>query len=504
MKKLIFLSCFSFHFNVFAQPIEINGKVLDRQGAPVSSATITIKGTKTAIVAHVDGSFKIDVSGSAILVVSAVGYESQEVNPSGRQNLTIVLKNSNASLSEVVVTALGIKREKKALGYAVSTVGGKELELRPEGDIARVLNGKVPGLDVLNSSGISGSGTRISIRGISSITGFSATPMFVVDGVPFNSDNNLNDNFAYGGGTSTTSRFLDLDPNNIESVSVLKGLSATTLYGETARNGVILITTKNGAGRKTKKKLEVTALQSLFANHVANLPAFQNTYGGGFDLLPSSAFSNWGAAFTDPPLQVPYSNSLISAFPEYGTKTQDYKAYKSVENFFRTGIVSTSSVNVATSGANTTFNANYSYLDDEGFTPNNRVYKNNFGLGGTAKLTDNLNVHAVLNFVITDFKSPILGSNGGGGSADVASVFGDLLYTPRSVDLMGLPYQNPVNGSSIYYRSPVDDIQNPLWTANNALTRDITHRTFGTFGLGYAILKGLSINYRLGLDLYNE
>ncbi len=160
--------------------------------------------------------------------------------------------------------------------------------------MVRVLNGKVPGLEVLNSSGISGSGTNITIRGVSTITGGASTPLFIVDGVPFDGSNNAGDNFQYGGGTSTSSRFLDLDPNNIESVSVLKGLSATTLYGEAARNGVVLITTKNGSSGKSARKREVTFSQSLFANNVSNLPDYTTKYGGGFDLAPSSAFQQLG------------------------------------------------------------------------------------------------------------------------------------------------------------------------------------------------------------------
>jgi TonB-dependent SusC/RagA subfamily outer membrane receptor len=169
----------------------------------------------------------------------------------GNETLNITLVPENQDLSEVVVSALGIKREKKALGYAVSTVGKDELVLRPEGDIGRVFSGKAPGLNILNTTGLSGSGTNIILRGISTITG-NSVPLLIVDGVPFDGGTSSNQNFPYGIGTS--SRFLDIDLNNIERVSVLKGLSATTLYGEAGRNGVILITTKNGPTQKVRKK----------------------------------------------------------------------------------------------------------------------------------------------------------------------------------------------------------------------------------------------------------
>jgi TonB-linked SusC/RagA family outer membrane protein len=508
MRRLLFClaGALLLHLTALSQNVEISGKVTDEKGNPIIGVSVTEKNTQRGATTDQNGFFKLSVKSGTTLIFTSIGFDKkQQVVSAKTGNLVIVLSSSNTALSEVVVTAMGIKREKKALGYAVTTVGSKDLELRTEGDIGRVLNGKVAGLSVLNTSGISGSGTNISIRGVSTITGGASTPLFIVDGVPFDGGNNANDGFQYGGGTSSSSRFLDLDPNNIESVNVLKGLSAATLYGEAARNGVILITTKNGSGKKANKKLEITASQSIFTNKVANLPDFQNTYGGGFDLVPSAAFSNWGAKFTNPPLQVSYSPSYKAAYPSLygGTNTQDYKAYNNVDAFFRTGLVSTSSINIAASGANSNFNANYTYMDDQGFTPNNRVFKNNFGIGGSAKLANNFTMNTVLNFAITDFQTPIVGANGGGGGPDVSSVFGYLLFTPRSINLMGLPYENPVDHSSIYYRGG-NDIENPRWTANNAISKDVTYRSYGTFGLKYDIMKGLSVTYRFGLDFYNE
>ena len=490
---------------VYAQRRDVAGKVTDPVGNPVPGASVKVKGAKAGVSADANGVFKISVPPNAVLLVSGVGFESQEFAVGSLETMKISLKSANQSLSEVIVTAQGITRAKKALGYAVSTIGQKDVEGRSEGDIARVLNGKVPGLDVLNTSGISGSGTNIQIRGVSSINAGGTTPLFIVDGVPFDGGNNANSGFQYGGGTSTSSRFLDLDPNNIESVNVLKGLAAATLYGEQGRNGVILVTTKNGSSHKPNKKFEVTAAQSFFANQVANIPDYENTYGGGFDLVASRAFSNWGAKFTNPPAQVPYGPAYQAAFPSLygGSKTQDYKAFNNVKDFFRTGLVSTTSFNIASAGPNGSFNASYSYSDDEGFTPNNRVYKNNFGLGGTAKLANKLTLNASLNFSVTDFQTPVVGANGGGGGPDVTSVFGYLIFTPRSVDLMGLPFENPVDHSSIYYRT-TNDIENPRWTAKNALNSDITYRTYGSFGLKYDLLKNLSLNYKFGLDLYQE
>jgi len=405
MRKLtlLFLStCLFCALQTWAQN-SVTGQVTDANGLPIPGATIKIKNSKSGTTTAADGSFKLNVPANGVLVISGVGFQTVETAVSG-STVNISLKQSDQSLSEVVVTALGIKREKKALGYAVTTVDKKDLELRSEGDVGRVLNGKVAGLDVLNTSGISGSGTNITIRGVSTITGGASTPLFVVDGVPFDGGNNATESFQYGSGATTASRFLDLDPNNIESINVLKGLSAATLYGEAARNGVILVTTKNGAGGKLNKKKEITVSQSLFANQVANLPDYQHHYGGGFDLAPSAAFSNWGAKFTDPPLQVAYSPSLQAAYPDlYGAgKTQDYRDYgNQAKDFFRTGLVSTTSINIAGGNDKASFNGNYSYMDDQGFTPGNRVYKNNFGVGGTAKLSNKFTFNSVFNFSIS-------------------------------------------------------------------------------------------------------
>ena len=210
--------------------------------------------------------------------------------------MIIELSESASQLNEVVVTALGIRKEKKALGYSVATIGAGEVENRVESDVGRILRGKAAGVDITQTSGIAGSGTNIIIRGYSSINGTNQ-PLFVVDGVPFNSSTNSNNNFQNGGATAS-SRFLDLDPNNIAEINVLKGLSATVLYGEQGANGVILVTTKNGqGGAEASKGFEISVNQGIARTEIANLPDYQNTYGGGFSGNFGWFFSNWGPAF---------------------------------------------------------------------------------------------------------------------------------------------------------------------------------------------------------------
>lgn len=505
MRKRIILVlgmlCLMYNMGI-SQTIEVSGRVLDDKGQPVTGASINERGSRKGTSTDANGQFKISVKQGAILTVTSVGYDRREITASGASLGDIALVLGNEALNEVVVTALGIKREKKALGYAVSTVDKKDLELRPDGDIGHLLQGKAPGVNIIQSSGLSGAQTNIVVRAVSTITGSSA-PLFIVDGMVFDGGSNGQAGFDYG--NQTSSRFLDLDPNNIESISVLKGLSASVLYGENARNGVILVTTKTGSNRKPNKKMEISVSQSFFVNQVAGLPDYTDKYGGGFDLAPSLAFSNWGAAFKAIPdsFNHPYRRAALNAsLPDYVNAKYAYKPYNSVEDFFRTGLISTTNVGMSTAGNNTSFNMSYTYMDDKGFTPNNVLRKNNFSMGGTARLTNKLVMSGTFNYALTDFQTPQIGTSSGS-SSGTGSVFGDLMYTPRSIDLMGWPYKDPVTQGSIYYRAD-NGMQNPRWTAENAINTQTSHRFFGNINASYEVMKGLSVSYKLGLDTYDE
>jgi TonB-linked SusC/RagA family outer membrane protein len=455
-----------------------------------------------------DGTFSLPVKElNTMLEISYVGYDRINIRANSSALASLSMKQTPGAMQEVVVTAQGIRRDKKALGYAVASVDKKALELRPESDVVRLLQGKAPGVDILAASGMSGSGTQIIIRGVNTITGTS-TPLFVVDGVPFDASTNAQAGFQYGNNTS--SRFLDLDPNSIESINVLKGLSATTLYGELGRNGVVMVTTKNGSSRKTNKKMEITLSQSFFVNKVANLPDYQDSYGGGFEQsLGFAFFSNWGAQFKPAPgpydsVAHPYSRAALNAaFPEYIGAKYAYKPSDAVERFFRTGLIRTTSLGLSTSlGNNANLNANYTYMDDEGFTPGNRLTKNTFGLGGNVKLTNNFTFAGTFNYSNTNYKAPPTGTSFGSGST-ASSVYGDLIYTPRAVDFFDLPYENPLDHSSVYYRNG-NDIQHPLWTVNNSFTGQKVNRIFGNMSLKYDIMKNWNIMYRVGYDQYSD
>ncbi len=492
--------CISF---LYAQITTASGRVIDSAGKPVSGASVTITGSKKGTATNANGDFSIEVQRNQTLKVSAVGFESFTFSPG--TNLLLKLTQMSTALQEVVVTALGIRREKKALGYSVVTIDKKQLEQRPDGDIARLLSGKAPGVDILASSGISGSGTNIQIRGANSITGGS-DPLWVVDGTPISGATNQQTDVIYG--NQTSSRFMDIDPNNVESISILKGLSATVLYGEAGRNGVILVTTKNGAGRRTNKKTEVTLTQSYFVNQPSSLPELQNTYGGGFSLTGGFAFfSNWGPKFTTPykRLPHPYSQGIqAGSFPQLLNDSIEFKPHDNFKAFFKDGHVVNTAVNVsAAMGNNGTVNASFSRLSDQGFLATNKVSRNNFSLGISTKLLNNISIGGTINYVINNFQSPTTAQAGASGAqSGGAGIYADLMYTPRANDLANWPYQTP-DGASAYYR-PDNSIQNPLWTLYNSLSYQQTNRVFGNFNVKFNILKNLDLLYRTGYDYYNE
>ena len=498
----------------------LTGTVTDDSGQTLIGATVQAKGTTVGTVTDIDGKYSIDVpDGTTTLVFSYTGFSTQEVEI-GASNVIDVTLDEGLELSEVVVTGLGIKKEKKALGYGVSTISSSDIELKTESDIARILRGKATGVDITQTSGLAGSGTNVIIRGYSSITG-NNQPLFVVDGVPFNTDTN-SDRSARQGGSTASSRFLDLDPNSIAEVSILKGLSATVLYGEAGRNGVVLITTKNGSGTSSQKGFEVNVSQQVSFTQIANLPDYQNTYGNGFSGNFGWFFSNWGPSFDtrgsngiDENGQVkhPYDQARYNDdFPEFIGARYDYKPYQSVEQFFdNKGFVSNTSLSISKNlGDNSTISASYSYLSDEGFIPRradgsktNNISKHNFGLGATTKLDNGLNIRATFNYIDLDRSSPTNAFSFGSGPGRNSSLFGEIFFTPRSVDIFGLPYQSPKDGSMAYYRQG-SAIQHPLWTLNNTGEEENVRRFFSTMEANYELTPWLTAMYRIGIDQYTQ
>ena len=511
----------------FAQERTITGTVSDETG-PLPGVSVLIEGTSTGTETDFDGNFTLNTNTGDNLRFSFVGMTTVTRAVGSESIINVTMVSESNTLDEVVVTAQGIKREKKALGYAVSEVSGEELEQKPTGDVARVLTGKASGVQIINQSGTSGSATSVVIRGYSSING-SNQALFVVDGVPFSSDTNNQGNFLDGNVGS--SRFLDLDPNNIESVNVLKGLAAATLYGSAGRNGVIVITTKSGSSAGAgAKKTEITVSSSYFVNEIASLPDYQDQYGGGFDQSFGWFFSNWGPSFNadgvdgylndpagiiqpDGTVEHPYgSSAFLNNFlggenqlnQQFTGERYEWKPYNSVENFFRSGSISNTNINIrgASTDGNISYNVSYGHLDELGFTPGNKVLRNNFSVGGRAKLSNKFTVNATLNYTRNEVSSPPVAASRGNGTLGW-STFGNVFFTPRNVDLNGLPFELPENGGSIYYRNG-NDIINPNWSVKNASNNQLTNRIFGTASITYDINENLNVTYRAGIDFYNE
>ena len=514
----------------FAQKT-VTGVVSDSDGLPLPGATVLVQGTTTGVTTDFDGNFSINVAEGQILEFSFVGYETAALAV-GAGNVINVTLSLGTQLEEVIVTSLGITREKRALGYAVSEVDNTQIENRASGDVARVLSGKASGVQVTNQGGISGSGTSVVIRGLSTFSS-SNQPLFVVDGVPFQSDTNAMGSFTSGNNGS--SRFLDLDPNNIESVNVLKGLAAATLYGSQGRNGVILITTKSGTtGTGTRaQKNEVTVNTSYFTNELAMKPDFQMQYGNGFNQNFGWFFSNWGPSFDEEGpagwgrqsaingtvsgqpgfLKHPYNSNLNARFlsrdllPLLGLSMDslwEWKPYDSVGDLFQPGEIVNTNINFRgqSDDGKVSYNVNYGNLDDKGFTPGNTLRRNALSFGGRAVLSNKITVNGTLNYTSTDFKTPPIAAAYSSGSSD-SSLYGNVFYTPRSVGIAQLPYAHPITGASIYYRSS-NGIQHPLWTVNNTGDAQMTHRVFGGVSAQYDISDNLNLRYSYGYDVYSE
>ena len=505
MKKLslLFLLFFSVVGTILAQRT-ITGKVTDAKGEAIIGANVLAKGTSVGASSDADGNYRLSMpDGATAIRVSYVGFAAQEITLGTSNVVDVMLADDSKVIGDVVVTALGIKRDKKALGYASTTVGAEQIAEKPETDVARILAGKSPGVNIVSSAGIAGSGTKINIRGVSTISG-NSQPLWIIDGVPVNTEANEKNDFKDGNVTPT--RNLDIDPNNIASISILRGLSATVLYGSQGRNGVILVTTKTGSAGGDK----VTASLSQSYNTIeAFVPEYQNKWGNGFDGDYGEFFSNWGSPFENPGLKKakahPYKEhrALFPDRPEFGQPYEPTAQPNNISGFFRKGNSVTTSFNAGVTGAIGSFNVSFSRLGETGYLLNNELERNNLTIGGLVHLSKKLSIAANFSYVKTDFKTPTVGAGTGSNSEGGPSVFANLFYTPRNIDLMGLPYTNPITGGSLYYRNN-NSITNPRWLLENSGQTSNVNRFFNTINVNYDVTSWLKATYRLGIDTYTE
>ncbi len=518
MKKFLLL-CSAVVFaltSVFGQERTVSGKVTSSEdGTSLPGVNVILKGTTSGTVTDADGNYRLSVPAEGgSLVFSFIGLQTSEVVIGDRNVVDVSLSLDVTQLSEVVVTGQGIARERKALGYAVAGVSSEGISARPVQDIGRVLQGKVPGLTINPTGGTAGSGTQINIRGYSTITG-NTQPLWVVDGVPFSGATNDNSGFTSGGTATSTSRFLDLDPNSIESVNVLKGLAATVLYGDQGRNGVILVTTKSGS--KKSRAIEVGFQQTFALNEIASLPDFQKDYGNGFQQLTNTAqfFSNYGANYNEidsigHPYQWLGDLTRRDAFlAQTAFKRIPYEHSLNVKDFFRTGQTHNTSLSISGGTDKMSVTGTLGYTTEEGYAPGNDLERLNASIGFNAALSSKFNVSSNIMISRTDFATPPLnaatGANATAGGGP-PSLYGTFLYSPGNYDLNDLslfPFETPVDKRMVWYR-PGSDIPNPRWMAAYQRETDVTDRIFNTTSFNYDFSDNFSLSYRVGYDNYTQ
>ena len=508
----------------FAQEKTISGMVTDNSGLPLPGVNIIVKNTSNGTQSDFDGNYALQVNVGETLVFSYVGFKSvEQAVTAASSTMNLQMEEDAAVLEEVIITAQGIKKEKKALGYAVSSIKEEAIKYNPEADLTRALSGKAAGINITAQNGLSGSSNKVVIRGQNSFSG-NNNALYVIDGVPISNDTNAAAGFFDG--NMGTSRSFDIDPSNIESINVLKGLAAATLYGSAGRNGVILITTKTGSTKDLNTKQEIQVSTSYFINEVAALPDYQNTWGGGFEQAFGWFYSNWGPGFfkdglggwgadpaydEDGTVEHPYSTSafLGTNYPDYQAlfegERYDLRPRTSVEDFFRQGGSSSSSINIRGRSDDNKINygVSFAHVNDEGFTPGNEVTRNNLTVSGGAKLSNNFTANGSLTYSRTKMRTPPVAWSGGssvGGTG--SSIFGDILYTPRSIDFYELPFELP-DGASVYYRDD-NAIQHPLWTIKNTRFSQLTNRVNGFASLQYDFDDHLNLKYQGSIDVYSE
>ncbi len=490
----------------FAQDRTVSGTVTSSEdGSTLPGVNVVVKGTTQGGVTDIDGNYKITVpEEGGTLVFSFIGLETQEVEMGNRSVIDLQMASDVKQLGEVVITAIGIEREAKALGYSVARVGGEDIQQKSEPDPLRALQGRVAGVNIQGSSGAAGSATRITIRGNSSLLG-NNQPLFVVDGVPFNNNVNNGTNQLTGGG-AYGSRLSDLDPNNIESMTVLKGAAAASLYGSRAANGVILITTKSGSGAASKKGLEVTISSSYSIEQVANLPDYQNTYGTGTNFGYQQVNGSWGAPFvgTQPYASVttiPHWYDKVIGFEDLWGTTVPYQAYpNNVKDFFQTGSIWDNSVSISGGNEKSVITAVVSDLRQDSYIPGSEFNRTSLSIGGKTELDNGLIINSNLTYSNASQHTFAGGANNAQGNA---SAFARTLYLGRNWDLHGTPYKNPLNNSNAFFVG-TGQADNPLWSVENAGVESVTNRWVGNLGLGYEVNEWISINYKFGFNGYSQ
>ena len=485
----------------WAQNRTVSGRVIDKttnEGLP--GVSVIVKGTTNGTATNSEGQYSLNVAGEgATLQFKYLGYVTIERPIGNSSSIDVALDVDSKQLNEVVVTALGVPREKRALGYATSEIKSEQVVQKSEPDLLRAISGKVPGVAINSSSGLPGASSRITIRGNTSLLG-NNQPLFIVDGVPYdNSQIESENQLVRGAGYS--SRTADIDPNNIADIQVLKGAAAAALYGSRAAGGVIVITTKTGSGQRGAKGVQIGYSTGYSIEKIAGLPVYQNQFGSGANSVFNLVNGSWGPRFGSPnaPVKYPHPQSGNPNFNFEGDSIP-YQAYpNNVRDYFDNGHLFENSISLTGTGETSTFSAILSRADQVGTIPNSKFTRNNVSIGGSGSFKK-FTISGTAAYTNTQQQGPQLGANNAVGNA---TAFARTLFLPRSLDLQGLPYIDPVT------RAPVfgwltQQADNPIWSTENNQYVSRVDRITASTSMSYAIKDWLTLSYTGGLNTYTD
>ncbi len=482
-KLLLFLfGIFVFVAPLFAQQLTVTGKITSSEdGLPIPGASVKIKGTNNGVQATSAGTYSIKANQGQILQFSYVGMLTKEVVLGTSSTIDVVLLIDSKSLNEVVVTAFGIAQERKSINYAFQNIQSKDIEESRQQNIVNALQGKIAGAIITSSGGGPGEGASIVLRGSTSLDGDNQ-PLFVVDGVPLDNSSFVEStapgagsgfNGLLGRSLGTPNRASDINPDDIESVTVLKGPAAAALYGVKAGNGAIIITTKKG-----KIGAPTITYSNLFSfDNVMRLPETQSIYKQGSNgVFSNTVRSSYGSAFL--PGETIYDN---------------------LGDFFETGKSQTHNFNVSGGTEKYTFRFSATMADQNGVVPKTEYGKSSVRLAASVKASEKFSVTGTANYIRTTGRRPLQGPGLFGGSGGfLVSIFN----WPKNDNMKD--YLSPDGTRRRLIASITSDTDNPYFTIDRNPQTDVNDRFLGNAGVEYKPLEWLKINYNLGTDFYNE
>ena len=463
-----------------AATITAQGTIVDATGEPLIGVSVVEVGTTNGTITDIDGKFSLKVAAGATLEISYIGYKNQQLTAAEDLG-TIQMSEDTEVLEEVVVTALGIKREKKALGYAMQEVKGESLVASRETNLANALSGKIAGVQIIRSSNGPGGSSKIQLRGANSVTGLNQ-PLIVVDGVPMDNFTGASNNDIDNPSMDMGNGLSDINPEDIESMSVLKGASAAALYGSRAGNGVILITTKKG----TKSEgLGVTISASVSAETLFMLPKRQTSFGQGENGVYDSTNGNsWGPEITG------------QEYTKWDGTIGRMQAYDNIKNFFDTGINFTESVSFSQMFGKTSIYTSLNRMDDASKIPGSKLHRTNLTLRAATTFgkDDRWSIDAKVQYINS------LAENRPQGGARDANAFYTVFNLPNTIDIRDFasPLKDEFGNMTWWNRSGV----NPYWSEQYNPNKDSRNRFLMNGSLKYKFTDWLDAEIRAGSDMY--